>query len=136
MWGIGQLGTGWLSDHVGRKTLIVAGMLPQAIAIAAVALLNDFSSWFLAAVLLGAGTAMVYPTLLAAISDVAAPAERATSVGVYRTWRDGGYAVGGIVAGVLADIAGFPTAILAVALLTAASGLIVWMRMPRLRPGP
>jgi len=136
VWGIGQLGTGWLSDHVGRKILIVAGMLLQAIAIAAFALLNGFSSWFLAAVLLGAGTAMVYPTLLAAISDVAAPMERATSVGVYRTWRDGGYAVGGIVAGVLADIAGFPTAILAVALLTAASGLIVWMRMPRLRPGP
>jgi MFS family permease len=136
VWGIGQLGTGWLSDHVGRKILIVAGMLLQALAIAAFALLDGYSSWFLAAVLLGAGTAMVYPTLLAAISDVAAPMERATSVGVYRTWRDGGYAVGGIVAGVLADIAGFPTAILAVALLTAASGLIVWMRMPHRRPGP
>jgi MFS family permease len=136
VWGIGQLGTGWLSDHAGRKILIVAGMLLQAIAIAAFALLNGYSSWFLAAVLLGAGTAMVYPTLLAAISDVAAPGERATSVGVYRTWRDGGYAVGGIVAGVLADATGFPTAILAVAMLTAASGLIVWVRMPDGRPGP
>jgi MFS family permease len=136
VWGIGQLGTGWLSDHVGRKILIVAGMLLQAIAIAAFALLNGYSSWFLAAALLGAGTAMVYPTLLAAISDVAAPGERATSVGVYRTWRDGGYAVGGIVAGVLADAAGFSTAILAVAMVTAASGLIVWVRMPYRRPGP
>jgi MFS family permease len=136
VWGIGQLGTGWLSDQVGRKILIVAGMLLQAIAIAAFALLNGYSSWFLAAALLGAGTAMVYPTLLAAISDVAAPGERATSVGVYRTWRDGGYAVGGIVAGVLADAAGFSTAILAVAMVTAASGLIVWVRMPYRRPGP
>jgi len=133
VWGIGQLGTGWLSDHSGRKVLIVGGMLLQAMAIAAFVLLNGYSWWLLAAALLGAGTAMVYPTLLAAISDVAAPADRATSLGVYRTWRDGGYAIGAIVAGVLADTAGFPTAIAAVAALTAASGLIVWARMPQLR---
>jgi len=136
VWGIGQLGTGWLSDHIGRKVLVVGGMLLQAMAIAAFVLLNGYSWWVLAAALLGAGTAMVYPTLLAAISDVAAPAERATSVGVYRTWRDGGYAVGGIVAGVLADAAGFPTAIIAVAVVTAISGLVVWVRMPYRRPEP
>jgi MFS family permease len=130
VWGVGQLGTGWLSDHSGRKVLIVAGMLLQALAITAFVLLNGYSWWLLAAVLLGAGTAMVYPTLLAAIGDVAAPADRATSVGVYRTWRDSGYAVGAIVAGVVADAAGFQTAIAAVAILTAISGLIVWIRMP------
>jgi MFS family permease len=136
VWGLGQLATGWLSDHVGRKVLIVAGMLLQSVAIAGFVLLNGYSWWLAAAVLLGAGTAMVYPTLLAAISDVAAPFVRATSVGVYRSWRDGGYAVGAVVAGVLADTAGFPTAISAVAILTAISGLTVWVRMPRRRPGP
>ena len=135
VWGLGQLGTGWLSDRIGRKVLIVAGMLLQAVAIAAFVLLNGYSWWLLAAVLLGAGTAMVYPTLLAAIGDVATPADRATSVGVYRTWRDSGYAVGAVVAGVLADAAGFPTAIAAVATLTAISGLIVWIRMPPRRRG-
>jgi MFS family permease len=130
VWGLGQLGTGWLSDHVGRKILIVAGMLLEAVAIAAFVLLNGYSWWLLAVALLGAGTAMVYPTLLAAIGDVAPPADRATSLGVYRTWRDSGYAVGAVVAGVIADAAGFPTAIAAVASLTAISGLIVWIRMP------
>jgi len=131
VWGLGQLGTGWLSDHIGRKVLIVAGMLLQAVAITAFVFLNGYSWWLLAAVLLGAGTAMVYPTLLAVIGDVAAPADRATSLGVYRTWRDAGYAVGAVVAGVLADAAGFRTAIAAVAILTAISGLIVWIRMPQ-----
>ena len=130
VWGLGQLGTGWLSDHIGRKVPIVAGMLLQAVAIGAFVLLNGYSWWLVAAVLLGAGTAMVYPTLLAVIGDVAAPADRATSVGVYRTWRDSGYAVGAVVAGVVADAAGFPTAIATVAILTAVSGLIVWIRMP------
>src|SRR5439155_16713530 len=92
VWGLGQLGTGWFSDHIGRKVLIVAGMLLQAVAIAALVLLNGFSWWLLAATMLGAGTAMVYPTMLAVIGDVAPPAERATAVGVYRTWRDAGYA--------------------------------------------
>ena len=106
-------------------------MLPQAVAIAAFVFLNGYSWWLLAAMLLGAGTAMVYPTLLAVIGDVAAPADRATSVGVYRTWRDAGYGVGAVFAGVVADAAGFQSAITAVAMLTAASGLIVWIRMPQ-----
>ena len=130
VWGLGQLGTGWFSDHIGRKVLIVAGMLLQAVAIAALVLLNGFSWWLLAATMLGAGTAMVYPTMLAVIGDVAPPAERATAVGVYRTWRDAGYAVAAIVAGVLADTAGVESAIATVAILTAISGLIVWIRMP------
>jgi MFS family permease len=135
VWGFGQLGTGWLSDHIGRKVLIVAGMLLQAVAIAAFVFQTGYSWWLAAAVLLGAGTAMVYPTLLAAIGDVAAPADRATSVGVYRTWRDAGYAVGAVVAGVVADAAGFQAAIATVAILTAISGFIVWIRMPMRRWG-
>lgn len=130
VWGIGQLGTGWLSDHVGRKVLIVNGMLLQAAAIAGFVLFNGFTSWLVAAAVLGAGTAMVYPTLLAVIGDVASPADRATSVGVYRTWRDSGYVVGAIVAGVLADAAGFRASIGVVAALTGLSGLLVLMRMP------
>ena len=130
VWGVGQLGSGWISDHVERKPLIVGGMLLQAAAIAGFVILSGFTSWLVASVLLGAGTAMVYPTLLAVIGDAAAPSDRATSVGVYRTWRDSGYAVGAIVAGVLADTAGFPAAISAVALLTALSGLLAWARMP------
>ena len=136
VWGLGQLGTGWLSDHVGRKFLIVAGMLLQAVAIAAFVLLIGYSWWLVAALVLGAGTAMVYPTLLAVMGDVAPPADRATSVGVYRAWRDSGYAVGAVVAGLVADAAGFQTAIAAVAILTAVSGLIVWVRMPTTQWGP
>ena len=104
-------------------------MLIQAVALALVALGDTFGIWALAAVLLGAGTAMVYPTLLAAIGDVAHPAWRARSVGVYRLWRDGGFAVGALLAGVLADAFGIAAAIWAVAALTAASGLVVAVRM-------
>ncbi len=106
VWGIGQLGTGALSDRVGRKKLIVAGMLIQALALALVAVGDAFAVWALAAVLLGAGTAMVYPTLLAAVGDVAHPAWRARAVGIYRLWRDGGFAVGAVLSGVVADLWG------------------------------
>jgi MFS family permease len=130
VWGLGQLGTGWISDHIGRKSLIVAGMLLQATAIAGFIVLHGFGWWLACSVALGAGTAMVYPTLLAAVGDAALPPDRASAVGVYRTWRDLGYAVGAIVAGSLADAAGFPASIAAVAVLTAISGAIVWIRMP------
>ena len=130
VWGLGQLGTGWISDQIRRKALIVAGMLLQAAAILAFVLTTGFSSWLVVSALLGLGTAMVYPTLLALVGDVAVPAERATSVGVYRTWRDTGYALSAIVVGVTADIAGFSTAITFVAILTAASGLVAWIRIP------
>jgi len=129
VWGIGQILTGWWSDRIGRKHLITAGMLLQAAAIALVAVGTMFPVWAAAQILLGAGTAMVYPTLLAVIGDVAHPAWRARAVGVYRLWRDGGFAVGAVLAGVLADAFGLTTAIWAVAALTAAAGLVVAVRM-------
>jgi MFS family permease len=129
VWGLGQLVTGALSDHLGRKWLIAAGMWTQAVAIGIIAAVHGFWPWAGGALLLGAGTAMVYPTLLAAIGDVAHPTWRASSVGVYRLWRDGGFAVGALLAGIIADLLGMAAAIWAVAALTAASGLVVAIRM-------
>jgi MFS family permease len=129
VWGVAQLGTGVLSDRIGRKSLIVAGMWTQAIGIVLVILGSGFETWLLAMCLLGFGTALVYPTLLAAISDVAHPDWRASAVGVYRLWRDGGYALGALLAGVLADTLGVTWAIGAIAALTFASGVIVFGRM-------
>jgi MFS family permease len=99
VWGLGQLITGGLSDRIGRKPLIVGGMLTQAVAIGWIAATEGFGAWAGGAMLLGAGTAMVYPTLLAAIGDVAHPTWRARAVGIYRLWRDVGYAVGALLAG-------------------------------------
>jgi len=129
VWGVGQLVTGALSDRWGRKWLIASGMWLQALALALIALADSFTIWAIAAVLLGAGTAMVYPTLLASIGDVAHPAWRARSVGVYRLWRDGGFAVGALLAGIVADLLGVHAAVWAVAVLTAMSGLVVAVRM-------
>jgi MFS family permease len=129
VWGLGQLVTGALSDRVGRKWLIAGGMWLQALAIGFIAAVHGFWPWALGAALLGAGTAMVYPTLLAAIGDVAHPTWRARSVGVYRLWRDAGFAVGALVAGVVADALGIRAAIWFVAGLTALSGLVVALRM-------
>jgi len=134
VWGLGQLVTGAWSDRAGRKPLIVGGMLVQAVALGLVALGGSFAVWAVAAVLLGVGTAMVYPTLLAAIGDVAHPAWRARSVGVYRLWRDGGFAVGALAAGLLADAFDIATAIWVVAALTAASGLLAALRMYETHP--
>jgi MFS family permease len=136
VWGLAQLGTGALSDRVGRKWLIAGGMWIQAIGLSIVAGSNTFGWWAFAAVLLGLGTAMVYPTLLAAIGDVAHPAWRARAVGTYRLWRDGGFAVGAVLAGVLADLYGVRFAIAAVAALTAASGFVVAVRMYETHPRP
>jgi len=146
-WGAAQLFTGAWSDRVGRKGLIAWGMWVQAIAIAVVAVSSSFAAFAVGAVLLGIGTAMVYPTLLAAIGDVAHPSWRASSVGVYRLWRDLGYAVGALLAGVTADAVGLPAAMGLVAVLTFLSGIVVALRMsetlrdpgvsPRSRgPGP
>jgi MFS family permease len=129
VWGFGQLATGALSDRIGRKWLIAGGMWTQAFAIGLIAATTGFAPWATGAVLLGAGTAMVYPTLLAAIGDVAHPTWRASSVGVYRLWRDGGFAVGALLAGVIADLLGLAAAIWTVAALTAASGVVVAVRM-------
>jgi MFS family permease len=134
VWGLGQLATGPASDRYGRKPFIVTGMLLQAAALALIALAHGFTVWAVAAVLLGAGTAMVYPTLLAAVSDVAHPTWRARSVGVYRLWRDGGFAVGALLAGIVADLAGIRAAVWVVAAVTAASGLLAWARMYETHP--
>ena len=133
VWGVGQLGTGALSDRIGRKGLIAWGMWVQAAGIAGIVLSSRFAGFALGAVLLGAGTAMVYPTLLAAIGDVAHPAWRASSVGVYRLWRDLGYAVGALLAGVTADALGVPAAIGLVAAVTFLSGAVVALRMRETR---
>ncbi len=129
VWGVGQLVTGALSDRWGRKRMIVGGMWLQAMALALIATGNGFSIWALAAVMLGAGTALVYPTLLAAVGDVAHPVWRARAVGTYRLWRDVGFAFGALVAGTVADAFGIRAAISTVAALTAASGLVVALRM-------
>ena len=133
IWAVSQIGTGALSDRIGRKWLIVAGMLVQAVALGLIAAGSSFGVWFAAAALLGLGTAMVYPTLLAAIADVAAPTWRGSAVGVYRLWRDLGFAVGAIVAGIIADAAGIAAAIWVVAVITAGSGIIVLIRMRETR---
>ena len=139
VWGAGQLATGWLSDHTGRKPFIAAGMLVQAAALALlVAGDGSFAPSLAAAVLLGAGTAMVYPTLIAAVSDASQPRDRARIVGVYRFWRDFGFVAGALIAGFGADAASPRAAIAIVAGLTAASGLLViatsWQPRPSLRP--
>jgi MFS family permease len=128
-WGVGQLFTGALSDRLGRRWLIAGGMWVQAVGIAFVILAAGFGGFAIGGVLLGVGTAMVYPTLLAAIGDVAHPSWRASSVGVYRLWRDLGYAIGALVAGVTADALGLAPAMWLVAALTFASGLVAAARM-------
>src|SRR5262249_3372884 len=141
VWGAGQLATGWLSDHIGRKPLISFGMLVQAIALALlVAGAGSFTPSVFAAVLLGVGTAMVSPVLLAAVSDTVRPRERAQAVGVYRFWRDFGFVVGALVAGFGADATSAATAITTVAALTGASGVAVlatpWTSTVRMEPQP
>jgi MFS family permease len=128
-WGIGQLFTGALSDRLGRKWLIAFGMWVQSVGIGVVILSAGFAGFAIGGALLGVGTAMVYPTLLAAIGDVAHPSWRASSVGVYRLWRDLGYAIGALVAGVAADVLGLASAMWIVAAVTFGSGLLVAARM-------
>jgi MFS family permease len=129
VWGVGQLVTGAWSDRVGRKRLIVGGMWAQALGIGTVAVARSFGGFAVGAVLLGLGTAMVYPTLLAAIGDVAHPSWRASSVGVYRFWRDLGYAIGAVVAGFTADALGLEAAVWMVAAITFVSGIVALLRM-------
>jgi MFS family permease len=135
-WGVGQLATGALSDRIGRKGLIVSGMWVQAAGIAAIAMSHGFDGFATGAVLLGVGTAMVYPTLLAAVGDVAHPAWRASAVGVYRLWRDLGYALGALLAGITADAFGLNAAVWVIATLTFASGVVAAVRMTETAPGP
>jgi len=134
VWGIGQLGTGALSDRIGRKWLIAAGQLTEAAGLLLIAAGGSIGYWVTGSVLFGAGTAMAYPTLIAAVSDVAHPTWRGAAVGVYRLWRDVGFAVGAVLAGVLADIYSIETAIVIVAAITAASGLDVIVRLRETLP--
>ncbi len=128
-WGVAQLVTGAWSDRVGRKWLIASGMWVQALGIVVIVLAGGFAGFAAGAAVLGVGTAMVYPTLLAAIGDVAHPTWRASAVGVYRLWRDLGYAVGALLAGVTADAFGLSAAMWLVAGLTLVSGVVVALRM-------
>lgn len=129
VWGIGQLFTGAVSDRWGRKPLITAGMLTQAAALAVIATADGFALWAAGAMLLGAGTAMVYPTLLAAIGDVAHPDWRGRAVGIYRVWRDLGYAVGALLGGVVADLWSLRAAVWVAAGVSIVSALVVAFRM-------
>lgn len=132
VWSVAQIATGHWSDHIGRKPLITAGMLLQSVALGLLALSNGtLAVAAAAAVLLGAGTALVYPTLIAAVSDAVTPVARAPIVGVYRFWRDSGYVFGGLIAGTVADTLGYSGAITLVAAITAASGLWVLHDMPK-----
>ena len=128
-WSLGQLVTGALSDRIGRKWLIVCGMWIQAIGIAVITMVHEFTGFVVGAVLLGIGTATVYPTLLAAIGDVAHPSWRASAVGVYRLWRDLGYAIGALLAGLTADAFGLSAAMWLIAALTFVSGVVSATRM-------
>jgi len=129
IWGTLQVVTGPLSDRWGRKGLIAAGMWVQAVGLFIVAILDGFGSWLLGSVLLGIGTAMVYPCLLAAVSDAADPTWRARALSVYRFWRDLGYAIGALTAGLLAAFIGFAWTIAAIGLLTFGSGVVVAVLM-------
>ncbi len=134
VWGLGQLATGWASDRLGRKWMIVSGMWLQAGGILLTAATRSLAPWILGAILMGLGTALAYPTLLAAVGDAAHPSWRASAVGVYRLWRDLGYAVGAILAGGVADMFGFSSAIITVGVLTAVSGFVVAVRMRETLP--
>ena len=133
VWGLAQLGAGALSDVTGRRPLIVAGMLVQALAFAAVVPLHGFGPWLAAMSVLGLGTALVYPTLLAVVSDVVPAERRATASGVYRFWRDAGYVCGALVGGVFADAFGVAQAIELVAAITLGSGILAFVRLPETR---
>jgi predicted MFS family arabinose efflux permease len=134
VWGVGQLFTGALSDRIGRKGLIAGGQFTEAAGLLVIALGDTVTGWAIGSALFGAGTAMAYPTLIAAIGDVAHPSWRGAAVGVYRLWRDLGFAVGAVLAGVLADRYSLTTAIVVVAGITAASGLDVAIRMAETHP--
>jgi MFS family permease len=129
VWGVAQVAAGPLSDQVGRKRLIVSGQLMQAAGIWLIVLSSGLSGWILATSVIGLGTAFVYPSLLAAVGDVARPAWRGKALGVYRFWRDIGYAIGAILAGFLADAFNIPLAITTIGWLAAASSVVVAFRM-------
>ena len=133
VWGSLQIASGWISDVIGRSPLIVTGMLFQGGAICLTGLLTSFGPWAGAMVLLGLGTAMVYPTLLAAIGDAVPARERSASLGVYRFWRDAGFVVAALSAGGIADLFGLRAAVFSVGALTIASGLLAGVTLRNVR---
>ena len=135
VWGTLQLATGWVSDLLGRKPLIVIGMVLQGAAISMTAAFDSFPVWIATMSMLGFGTALVYPTLLAAVGDAVPAIDRATALGVYRFWRDSGFIFGALLAGAFADLFGFNVAIQFVAALTVASGIVAKFTM-RSKRGP
>ena len=135
-WGILQIVTGPLSDRWGRKGLIVAGMWIQAVGLFLTAATHQFEWWLVGSLLLGLGTAMVYPSLIAAVSDASHPSWRARSLSVYRFWRDLGYAIGALSAGLIADLFGLSWAIASIAALTFLSGTVVALLMREQTGGP
>lgn len=135
VWGFGQLATGWLSDHLGRKPLVTAGMFLQAAALAVIAASHAMPGWAAGTMLLGLGSALVYPALLAVIGDVAAPEWRGRAVGIYRVWRDLGYTAGALLGGLVADAVGLSSAVWAAAGLSTAVGMVVAYRLFETHPG-
>ena len=129
IWGLGQLFTGALGDKYSKKLLLVLGMLIQAIGIFMIAYSTSYQTIFIAAVLLGVGTAMVYPIFLAAIADYTHPEQRAECIGVYRLWRDLGYAIGALSSGIIADIYGLQTAFIVIGFVTLIAGIQISVRM-------
>jgi MFS family permease len=142
MWAVGMIGTGHLADRFGRKIPVVSGMLVQAAGLAVIAagMSHALAAGLAGAFLLGAGTSLVYPTLLAAVSDAAHPDWRAAALGVYRFWRDAGYAIGALIGGITAALASLDAAVVVAAVLTAISGFLAWAFMrethPRANDGP
>jgi MFS family permease len=138
MWAVGMIGTGHLADRIGRKLLIVAGTFIQAVGLAVIAagISHALAAGLTGAFLLGVGTALVYPTLLAAVSDATHPDWRAAALGIYRFWRDSGYAIGALIGGITAILASLDAAITVAAVLTAVSGLLVWVFMEETHPRP
>ena len=134
VWGVGQLVTGAASDRCGRKPFITSGMATQALGLVVIALSDGFTGWAIGAVVLGAGTALVYPTLLAVVGDVAHPAQRGRTVGVYRVWRDLGYAAGALLGGMVADLVGLHAAVWVAAVISAVSALVVAVRLYETHP--
>lgn len=134
VWGVGQLATGWLSDLVGRKPLVTLGMFLQAGALALIAAADTMPGWALGTAVLGVGSALVYPALLAVIGDVAAPEWRGRAVGIYRVWRDLGYTAGALLGGLVAEATSLNSAVWVAAGLSAAAGAVVLIRLGETHP--
>ncbi|MGN6264811.1 MAG: MFS transporter [Ginsengibacter sp.] len=129
VWGIGQLFTGKMADHFCKKDLLFLGMLLQGIALVVLLFAQTLSHFIILSSVLGIGTALVYPTFLATVADNTHPTDRAKSIGVFRLWRDSGYAIGAILTGIIADTFGIHASILTIGVITIFSAGVIWFRM-------